>query len=83
MTCRGIDRGCVLFRRNGTCRATLSHCLGNVCEGVERMPDRIPPLVQIFTMQNLMWGMAVANVGMLASIWFVRPRRNTNVSNKR
>ena len=72
---------CALLRvRDFKCRGSLTLCVGAACPGVEveleaSMPDRIPPLLQIFTMQNMIYGMALANAGMLASIWFVRPQR--------
>ena len=70
---------CALLRvHNFKCRGSLTLCVGAACPGVEleaSMPDRIPPLLQIFTMQNMIYGMALANAGMLASIWFVRPQR--------
>ena len=70
---------CAILRaRDFKCRASLTLCVGAACPGVELeapMPDRIPPLLQIFTMQNMIYSMAVANAGMLAAIWFVRPQR--------
>lgn len=70
---------CVILRaRDFKCRASLTLCVGAACPGVELeipMPQRVDAITQIFTMTNMMYAMAVLNMGAAYSVWLVRPRR--------